>query len=164
MLSPVYRTLVLLLLAGFPLGCASGGRVTPPTEELLTLPKEMADRFELQAAAAIPAVPASASAAPASLPSAKKEIQKRKQQNFKLTKPELSVILSYSKRYIYSRIIESKLIQDEFCVKYFWLENEEYAKDKEDTEICLQDILAWQQHLTEADLYTCHAFKARLPK
>ncbi len=53
------------------------------------------------------------------LPS-KKEIQKRKQQNFKLTKPELSVILSYSKRYIYSRIIESKLIQDEFCVKYLF--------------------------------------------
>lgn len=78
MLSPAYRTLVLLLLAGFPLGCASGGRVTPPTEELLTLPKEMADRFELQAAAAIPAVPASASAAPASLPSAKKGIQKKK--------------------------------------------------------------------------------------
>jgi glutamate dehydrogenase len=51
------------------------------------------------------------------LPS-KKEIQKRKQQNFKLTKPELAVILSYSKRYVYSRIIDSKLIQEKFCTKY----------------------------------------------
>ena len=27
-----------------------------------------------------------------------------------------------------------------------------------DTEICLQDILAWQQHLTETDIYTCIAY------
>lgn len=50
----------------------------PPTEELLTLPKDMADRFELQAAAAIPVQPAVASAAPASLPNAKIGSPKKK--------------------------------------------------------------------------------------
>jgi hypothetical protein len=78
MRSPAFRTLLLLTLAGFPLGCASGGRVIPPTEELLTLPKDMADRFELQAAAAIPVQPAVASAAPASLPNAKIGSPKKK--------------------------------------------------------------------------------------
>jgi hypothetical protein len=78
MLSPAHRLLFLFLLAGFPLGCASGGKVTPPTEELLTLPKEMADRFELQAAAITPAEPASAPIAPALLPSSRKSSPKKK--------------------------------------------------------------------------------------
>ena len=60
-------------------------------------------------------------------------------------------------------ILLSQTLTADFCVTYFWLKDDIYAKDKEDTEICLQDILAWQQHLTEADIYACDAFKARLP-
>ena len=55
-------------------------------------------------------------------------------------------------------IVLSQTLTADFCVTYFWLKDDIYAKDKEDTEICLQDILAWQRHLTEADIYGCNAY------
>ena len=56
-------------------------------------------------------------------------------------------------------IVLTQTLTADFCVNYFWFENEHYAKDKEDTEICLQDIISWQLHLTDEDLYTCFTFK-----
>lgn len=57
-------------------------------------------------------------------------------------------------------LITQKLTAD-FCFTYFWTENDEYAKDKDDKEICIQDVLKWQPHLTKDILLNCDVCKKR---
>jgi len=58
-------------------------------------------------------------------------------------------------------ILQTQVLTADFCFTYIWSKNDEYAKDKEDKEICVHDILHWQPHLTKEDLYTCSVYKER---
>ena len=58
-------------------------------------------------------------------------------------------------------LLTQKLTAD-FCFTYFWSDNDEYAKDKEDTEICIQDVLNWQPHLTKEILLSSQVYKERV--
>lgn len=49
-----------------------------------------------------------------------------------------------------------------FCVKYFWANDDKYAKDEEDCEIYLSDILHWQPHLTKDIIHNCEEYIKRL--
>jgi hypothetical protein len=49
-----------------------------------------------------------------------------------------------------------------FCVKYFWSLDDKYAKDEDDCEIYLSDILHWQPHLTKEMIHNCDEYKSRL--
>ncbi len=59
-------------------------------------------------------------------------------------------------------ILITQVLTADFCFTYFWTENDEYAKDKEDTEICIQDVLNWQPHLTDEIMFSCPVYKSRL--
>ena len=61
-------------------------------------------------------------------------------------------------------ILLTQCLTADFCFKYFWTSNDEYAKDKEDKNICDTDILNWQPHLTKELLYSCDIYKERLKK
>jgi len=50
-------------------------------------------------------------------------------------------------------ILQSQELTVEFCVKYMLDPNEKYAKDEEDKDICVKDILLWQKHIDEKALY-----------
>ena len=58
-------------------------------------------------------------------------------------------------------ILLTQELNADFCFTYFWSDNDEYAKDKEDTEICIQDVLNWQVHLTKELLFSCAVYKKR---
>ena len=58
-------------------------------------------------------------------------------------------------------IVQTQTLTADFCFTYVWSHNDEYAKDKEDKEICEHDVLHWQPHLTKADLYSCEVYKER---
>ena len=58
-------------------------------------------------------------------------------------------------------IVQTQVLTADFCFTYIWSYNDEYAKDKEDKEICEHDILHWQPHLTKEDLYSCPVYKER---
>ena len=59
-------------------------------------------------------------------------------------------------------ILTTQKVSAEFCVKYVWAPNDEYAKDTDDEEIYLHDILNWQPHLTEDDIHNCPEYLRRL--
>jgi hypothetical protein len=40
-------------------------------------------------------------------------------------------------------------------VEYLLVPNNKYAKDEEDEEIYINNVLYWQTHLTQEDLLTC---------
>jgi hypothetical protein len=58
-------------------------------------------------------------------------------------------------------ILLTQELTADFCFTYFWSDNDEYAKDKEDTKICIQDVLNWQAHLTKEILFSCAVYKKR---
>ena len=60
-------------------------------------------------------------------------------------------------------ILQTQVLTADFCFTYFWSENDTYAKDKADKEICVHDVLYWQPHLTKEDLYSCTVYKERKP-
>jgi len=59
-------------------------------------------------------------------------------------------------------ILQTQRLTADFCFIYFWDPNDTYAKDKEDTTICIEDVLNWQPHLTREALYSCSVYKVRL--
>ena len=58
-------------------------------------------------------------------------------------------------------ILLTQELTADFCFTYFWTDKDEYAKDKEDAEICIQDVLNWQPHLTKELLFSCEVYKKR---
>jgi hypothetical protein len=52
-------------------------------------------------------------------------------------------------------ILQTQVLSAEFCCKYFWAIDDEYAQDEDDREIYLNDILLWQPHLSAAVLEQC---------
>jgi len=59
-------------------------------------------------------------------------------------------------------ILQTQILTADFCFIYFWSHNDEYAKDKDDTEICEHDVLRWQPHLTKEDLSSCAIYRERI--
>lgn len=50
-------------------------------------------------------------------------------------------------------ILKTQNLTIEFCVKYILDSEEKYAKTEEDKDLCIKDILRWQMHIIEKDLY-----------
>uniref|UniRef100_A0A6C0F0U4 Uncharacterized protein n=1 Tax=viral metagenome TaxID=1070528 RepID=A0A6C0F0U4_9ZZZZ len=46
-----------------------------------------------------------------------------------------------------------------FCFKYILDSNERYAKDEDDEDICLRDIIQWQPHIQEKEIYSLFTAK-----
>ena len=52
-------------------------------------------------------------------------------------------------------ILHTQTLTPDFCVEYLLVPNNKYAKDEEDEEIYINNVLYWQRHLTQEDLLTC---------
>jgi hypothetical protein len=52
-------------------------------------------------------------------------------------------------------ILHTQTLTPDFCVEYLLVPNNKYAKDEEDEEIYINNVLYWQTHLTQEDLLTC---------
>ena len=50
-------------------------------------------------------------------------------------------------------ILQTQVLTIEFCAKYLLDFNEAYAKDEEDKDLCVKDVLIWQKNINEKDLY-----------
>jgi hypothetical protein len=50
-------------------------------------------------------------------------------------------------------LLQTQVLTPAFCAKYIWGVNDKYAKNDLDETIYMRDILKWQPHLTEADIY-----------
>ena len=59
-------------------------------------------------------------------------------------------------------ILLTQVLTADFCFTYFWDPNDRYAKDKEDKNICDNDVLNWQPHLTINDLNNCRVCLERI--
>jgi hypothetical protein len=59
-------------------------------------------------------------------------------------------------------ILITQKVSAEFCVKYVWDLEDKYAKDTDDEEIYLHNILDWQPHLTKEDIHTCPEYLRRI--
>lgn len=57
-------------------------------------------------------------------------------------------------------LLQSQDLTPEFCVNYIWQCNDKYAKDDWDEDIYIPDILYWQKHLTETDIFNAYAYKS----
>lgn len=56
-------------------------------------------------------------------------------------------------------ILHTQTLTSDFCVEYLLVPNNKYAKDEEDEEIYINNVLYWQRHITHADLLNCDFMK-----
>ena len=56
-------------------------------------------------------------------------------------------------------ILHTQTLTPDFCVEYLLVPDNKYAKDEEDEEIYINNILYWQRHITKLDLLKCDFMK-----
>ena len=56
-------------------------------------------------------------------------------------------------------ILHTQTLTPDFCVEYLLVPNNKYAKDEEDEEIYINNVLYWQSHITHEDLLNCEFMK-----
>ena len=59
------------------------------------------------------------------------------------------------KDYTLWAILHTQTLTPDFCVEYLLVPYNKYAKDEEDEEIYINNILYWQRHITKDDLLNC---------
>ena len=52
-------------------------------------------------------------------------------------------------------ILHTQTLTPDFCVEYLLVPDNKYAKDEEDEEIYINNVLYWQPHITKESLITC---------
>ena len=53
-------------------------------------------------------------------------------------------------------ILHTQRLDPDFCVEYLLVPDNKYAKDEEDEEIYINNVLYWQRHITHEDLLNCN--------
>lgn len=56
-------------------------------------------------------------------------------------------------------ILHTQTLTPDFCVEYLLVPNNKYAKDEEDEEIYINNVLYWQDHITKEELLNCDFMK-----
>jgi hypothetical protein len=56
-------------------------------------------------------------------------------------------------------ILHTQLLTPDFCVEYLLVPDNRYAKDEDDEDIYINNVLYWQQHITKEDLLHCEFMK-----
>jgi len=56
-------------------------------------------------------------------------------------------------------ILHTQTLTPDFCVEYLLVPDNKYAKDEDDKEIYINNILYWQHHITKHDLLNCEFMK-----
>ena len=56
-------------------------------------------------------------------------------------------------------ILHTQTLTPDFCVEYLLVPDNKYAKDEEDEEIYINNVLYWQSHITHEDLLNCEFMK-----
>ncbi len=56
-------------------------------------------------------------------------------------------------------ILHTQTLTPDFCVEYLLVPNNKYAKDEEDEDIYINNVLYWQQHITHEELLNCAYMK-----
>jgi hypothetical protein len=56
-------------------------------------------------------------------------------------------------------ILHTQTLTPDFCVEYLLVPDNKYAKDEEDEEIYINNVLYWQRHIVLEDLLQCDFMK-----
>ena len=56
-------------------------------------------------------------------------------------------------------VLHTQILTPDFCVEYLLIPNNKYAKDEDDEEIYINNVLYWQQHITKEELLNCEYMK-----
>ena len=56
-------------------------------------------------------------------------------------------------------ILHTQTLTPDFCVEYLLVPDNKYAKDEDDEEIYINNVLYWQRHITKEDLLECDYMK-----
>ena len=56
-------------------------------------------------------------------------------------------------------ILHTQTLTPDFCVEYLLVPDNKYAKDEDDEDIYINNVLYWQRHITKEALLTCEAMK-----
>jgi hypothetical protein len=56
-------------------------------------------------------------------------------------------------------ILHTQTLTSDFCVEYLLIPDNKYAKDEDDEEIYINNVLYWQRHITNDDLLNCDFMK-----
>jgi len=56
-------------------------------------------------------------------------------------------------------ILYTQTLTPDFCVEYLLVPDNKYAKDEEDEEIYINNVLYWQTHIKKEDLLNCEFMK-----
>jgi len=56
-------------------------------------------------------------------------------------------------------ILHTQTLTPDFCVEYLLVPDNKYAKDEEDEEIYINNVLYWQRHIVLEDLLNCDFMK-----
>jgi hypothetical protein len=59
-------------------------------------------------------------------------------------------------------ILHTQTLTPDFCVEYLLVPDNKYAKDEEDEEIYINNVLYWQTHITKEALLKCEFMKKYL--
>ena len=56
-------------------------------------------------------------------------------------------------------ILHTQTLTPDFCIEYLLMPNNKYAKDEDDEQIYINNILYWQRHITKEELLNCDFMK-----
>ena len=56
-------------------------------------------------------------------------------------------------------ILHTQILTPDFCVEYLLIPDNKYAKDEDDEDIYINNVLYWQTHITKEDLLNCNFMK-----
>ena len=56
-------------------------------------------------------------------------------------------------------ILHTQTLDPDFCVEYLLVPDNKYAKDEDDEQIYINNILYWQRHITKEELLNCDFMK-----
>ena len=56
-------------------------------------------------------------------------------------------------------ILHTQTLTPDFCLEYLLVPDNKYAKDEDDEEIYINNVLYWQKHITKDDLFNCEFMK-----
>jgi hypothetical protein len=56
-------------------------------------------------------------------------------------------------------ILHTQTLTPDFCVEYLLVPDNKYAKDEEDEEIYINNVLYWQRHIVLEELLNCDFMK-----
>ena len=55
-------------------------------------------------------------------------------------------------------ILHTQTLTPDFCIEYLLMPNNKYAKDEDDEDIYVNNVLYWQQHITHEALFSCEYY------